>query len=140
MGARLIVIPIFGLSLFALTSLAQAPMSYLGAPYGLVWWFFSLALVVCLFLTLRAPTIRAAWGYISLLNGVLWLSLVPTSMFAPASAMEEIYQPEIITDAAARYAVRTALSGYLPGIALFVALVLIASSLLFLRHANRNRT
>jgi hypothetical protein len=65
--------------------------------------------------------------------------------FAPgllhrALATQDWFRPEIIDDAAARFVIERALSAYMPMVALPIALLLIVSSILLLRHGRSRRS
>jgi len=140
MYGRLIAGLTIGLLLFVPASLVQALEISSNARTLFAWWVLPVGLAISLFIGLRAPTGNAAWGRLLLLNGLVWLALVPPSLLASASAMQEWFRPEIIDDAAARFVLKTALSGHLRPIALTLALLLIASSLLVLRHGRSGRS
>lgn len=140
MYGRLIAGLTIGLLLFVPASLAQTLEISSNARAVFAWWVLPIGLAISLFMALRAPTISAAWGRLLLLNGLVWLALVPPSLSARATATQEWVHPEIIDDAAARFIIKTALSGYLPTVALLTALLLIASSILLLRHGRSRRS
>jgi len=133
MFGRLIAAVILGLLLFVLTSLIQALLMSPSATGGLAWWILLVALAAAFFVALRAPTIRKAWGHLFFVDGVFCLLLAPASLLSRASAAELDYPSEFLTDPAVRYAIRMALSGYLPIIALFLALILLALAVSLLR-------
>jgi hypothetical protein len=136
MISRLTAAVLLGLLFFGLASLGQALLVPAGEASSLAWWILLVALAVAFFVALRAPTIRKAWGHLFFLDGVLCLALAPASLFPRASATELDYPTEIISVAAARYAIRMALTGYLPIIALFLAIFLLALALLLLRPSR----
>lgn len=140
MFGRLVTALILGLPLFLPTSLAQALETALRERTALAWWILPIGLAIALLAALRAPTIEAAWGRLFLLNGLVWLALVPPSLLVRASARREWFQPDIVDDAAARFVMRTVLSGYLPTIALVVAALLIASPILLFRRGGSKET
>lgn len=133
MIGRLIAAAMLGLLLFVLASVIQALLVPPSEGDGLAWWILLVALAVAFFVALRAPTARKAWGHLFCLDGLFCLALAPASLFPRASAAELDYPTEIITEAAVRYAIRMALAGYLPIIALFLALFLLALALVLLR-------
>jgi len=124
----------FGLILFIITEFARALALHLGSDAKLIWWVAAAAITTTSpFLARRAPTPKMAWGRLLLLDGIFTLALVPTSMQAQSWVMQEGYNPEIVNDAAVRYALQVALSGYFPIIALVFAVALIGASLLLTR-------
>ena len=133
MIGRLIAAVILGLVLFVLASLAQALFVPPSAAGDLAWWILLVALAIAFLVALRAPTVRKAWGHLLFLDGLLCLLLAPASLLPRASAAELDYPSEIVTDPAVRYAIRMALSGYLPIVALFFALILLGLALALLR-------
>ncbi len=137
MIGRLVAVTTFGVALVVLASLVQGAAS--SAAIGSIWLAVPLGVAVAAFLSFRAPTLKAAWGRLSLLDGLLWLAVVPTSLVLRASAMQEPYQPEIISDETARHAVSQALFSYLPMIAFWIGVILVVSSIVLLgsRHSKR---
>ncbi len=87
-------------------------------------------------MTFRAPRLKPGRGRLYWLDGLLWLAVVLPSLALRASAMQEVYQPEIISYEAARHAVGRALSSYLPIIAFWVGVILIVSSIMLLRQKH----
>lgn len=87
----------------------------------------------------RAPTLKPVPRRLHLLDGLLWLAVILPSLALTASAMQEEYQPGIVSEEAARYAVGRALSGYLPVIALWIGVILIVSSIMLLHQRQSRR-
>jgi len=136
---RLVALVTFGLVLAVLALLAQGTALRLSIAAGSIWWGVPVAMALAALLAFRAPTLKSAWGRLCLLDGLLWLAVVPSSWLMRASAGQEDFQPEIISDEAARYAVGHALSSYLPIIALWVGVILIVSSIMLLRQRHSSR-
>jgi len=129
---RLIAAIVLGILFFLLASIGQALLMPTEAADGLAWFVLLIALAVALFVAFRAHAIRRAWGHLFFPDGVLCLALAPASLFSNASAAELDYPTDYISEAAVRYAIRAALAGYLPIIAAFLALLLLAVALLLL--------
>ncbi len=136
MIGRLVAVLTSGL---VLAALAEGAASRLSMAASSIWWAVAAATAVTAILAFRAPTSKLAWGRVCLLDGLLWLAVVPPTLLLPASAMQEEFRPEIISDEAARYAVGRALSNYLPVIAFWVGVMLIASSIVLLRSRHSRR-
>ncbi len=133
MIGRLTAAVILGILLFVLASLSRAFLVPPSEADGLAQWILLVALAVAFFVAFRAPTVGKAWGHLFFLDGLLCLVLAPASLLSRASVADLDYPTEIITDAAVRSAIRMALSGYLPIVALFFALILLAVALALLR-------
>jgi len=128
----------FVLILVGVTSIGEALALRLGSA-GPVLWAVALAIaVVAMVMAFQAPDSRTAWGRLLFVNGVSTLALVPPSLLAHSSMLPD-YNPEIVSEAEARYAAWAALSSYLPIIALMVAAVLIGVALLLL-HPKSSRS
>jgi hypothetical protein len=132
MVGRLAAALVFALILVALTNVAQGLALLFSVATGFLWWAAAIVIAAAAFGAVRAPTPQGAWGRLLLLDGLLWLALVPPSFLVRASVMQEDYRPEMVSGAAVRYAVKAALSGYLPAMAIGIALILIAVSMLLL--------
>ncbi len=139
MIGRLVAILMFGLVLVVLAVLAEGPASPLSVASASIWLAVPAAMAVAAILAFRAPTLKSAWGRLCLLDGVLWLAVVPPSLLMRASAGQEDFRPEIISDEAARDAVGRALSAFLPVIAFWVGAILVVSSILLLRQRHSRR-
>jgi len=139
MIGRLPAALVFALILFVRTIVAQGLALYFGVATASLWLVTAIVIAAALFGAIRAPTSQGAWGRLLLLDGLLWLALVPPSLLVRAAAMQEELRPEMVSGAAVRYAVKAALSGYLPTIAIVVAVILIAASTLILLAPKRGQ-
>ena len=138
MIGRLIAGLVLGLTVFVLASVLQALVLPASEAGEYSWLILIVVLALALFIALRAPTIRAAWGHLILINGVLGLVLASATLLPSALSAQEDFRPEIINEAAARYIAHALLLQYGGLVALFLAVILIASSfLLFLRSKPR---
>lgn len=135
MVRRLIAALVLGLLLFVLASLIEALVA--SGTGGHLWWILLLALAVALFIALRAPTARKAYGHLFFLNAAFGVGLALAGLLPRASIAQEDFYPEIVGRAAARYVAVAAFSGYLGIFAICLAVILIASSFLLLRHHRR---
>ena len=136
MIGRLIAGLVLGLTVFVLATVLQALLLPASVAGEYSWWILVVVLALTLFVALRAPTIRTAWGHLILINGVFGLVLACTTLLPrPLTAQEEL-QPEMINQAAARYIAHALLSQYGAFVALFLALILIASSILLLQQSK----
>ena len=139
MIGRRVAVLTFGLVLTVLAVLAQGTPLGSSLAAGSIWWAVPAAVAVAALLAFRAPTLKSAWGRLCLLDGLLWLAVVPPSWLMRASAGQEDFRPEIISDEAARYAVGRALASYLPVLAFWIGAILIVSSIMLLRQRHSRR-
>lgn len=136
MIGRLIAGLVLGLTIFVLASVLQALLLPSSAAGEYSWLILLAVLALALFVALRAPTIRTAWGHLVLINGIFGLALgCATLLPRPLTAQEE-FQPDMVSPAAARYIAHALLSQYGAFVALFLALILIASSILLLQRSK----
>lgn len=136
MIGRLIAGLLLGLMVFLLASVLQALLLPATVAGEYSWWILVVILALALFVALRAPTIRTAWGHLIMINGVLGLVLASAALLPGTPAAQEEFQPEIINEAAVRYIAHALLLRYGGLVALFLALILIASSFLLLLRSK----
>ena len=132
MIARLVAGLVLGLLVFVLASVLQALLLPASVAGDYSWLILIAVLALALFIALRAPTIRSAWGHLIMINGVLGLILASATLLPGTPAAQEEYRPEVISDAAARYIAHAVLLRYGGAVAGLLAILLLASSFLLL--------
>ena len=127
---------ILGLPLFLQASLLPALVMPAGQAAALFWLVLLISVPTAFVVALKAPSFRNACSRLLLIDGILALFVAAISLFPRASAAQEEFHPEYISEAAARYVVQVFLTHYAGVFAFAVALVLIAASLLLMRSRH----
>jgi hypothetical protein len=127
---------ILGLPLFMQASLLPALVMPAGQAAALFWLVLLISVPTAFVIALKAPSFRNACSRLLLIDGILALVVAAISLFSRASAAQEEFHPEYISEAAARYVVQAFLTHYAGVFAFAVALVLIAASLLLMRSRH----